>query len=42
MSIDLSAGVHRVECTSPAGKTKAANIAVVEGGSTHYAFALDP
>jgi len=42
MSIDLSAGVHRVECTSPAGRTKAANIAVVEGGSTHYAFALDP
>jgi hypothetical protein len=42
MSVDLGAGVHHVECVSPAGKSKSANIAVVEGGSTHYAFTLEP
>jgi serine/threonine-protein kinase len=41
MSLDLSSGVHRVECVSAAGKSKSANIAVVEGGSTHYAFTLE-
>lgn len=41
MSLDLSSGVHRVECVSAGGKSKSANIAVVEGGSTHYAFALE-
>ncbi|MGH7438814.1 MAG: protein kinase domain-containing protein, partial [Polyangiaceae bacterium] len=42
MSIDLAAGVHRVDCVSSAGRSKSANIAVVEAGSTHYAFALEP
>jgi hypothetical protein len=41
MNMDLSSGVHRVECVSGAGKSKSANIAVVEGGSTHYTFTLD-
>jgi serine/threonine protein kinase len=41
MSLDLSAGVHRVECTSAGGRSKSASIAVVEGGSTNYAFSYE-
>lgn len=41
MNLDLSAGVHRVECAFAGGRTKSANIAVVEGGATHYAFNLE-
>ena len=41
MSLELSSGMHRVDCVSPAGKSKSASIAVVEGGATHYTFTLE-
>jgi hypothetical protein len=41
VSLDLTAGVHRVECVGASGRSRSANIAVVEGGSTHYAFTLE-
>jgi hypothetical protein len=41
MGLDLSAGVHRVDCVAASGKGKSASIAVVEGGATHYAFTIE-
>jgi eukaryotic-like serine/threonine-protein kinase len=40
-SVDLSSGVHHLDCVSPNGKSKSASIAVVEGGATRYSFAFD-
>jgi serine/threonine protein kinase len=40
-SLDLSSGVHHVDCFTATGKSKSASIAVVEGGATRYSFTLD-
>ncbi|MGH7270592.1 MAG: PEGA domain-containing protein, partial [Polyangiaceae bacterium] len=39
--VELSAGVHRIECAVAGGKSKTANVSVAEGGTTHFRFALD-
>jgi serine/threonine-protein kinase len=38
--VELSAGVHRLECAPASGRTKSANVSVAEGGTTHFRFAL--
>jgi hypothetical protein len=40
-SVELSSGMHHLDCVSPNGKSKSASIAVVEGGATRYSFAFD-
>jgi serine/threonine-protein kinase len=40
-SLELTSGVHHLDCVSPNGKSKGASIAVVEGGATRYSFAFD-
>jgi serine/threonine-protein kinase len=39
--LDLSAGEHKLECTSPAGRTRATSITIQEGQTTRYRFMLD-
>jgi serine/threonine-protein kinase len=40
-ALDLPAGSHRIDCVSPAGKTKTASVNVAEGTATHYRVTLD-
>ena len=40
-SLDLPAGLHRLDCVSPAGKTRTASVSIAEGTATHYRFTLD-
>jgi serine/threonine-protein kinase len=40
-TVDLPAGVHRVDCVPPSGKPRAASVAVAEGSATKYNFTLD-
>lgn len=40
-TFELAAGSHRLDCVTPAGKTRTTNITVAEGTATHYRFALD-
>jgi serine/threonine protein kinase len=40
-AFELPAGGHRIDCVSPTGKTRTANVNVAEGTATHYRFALD-
>lgn len=39
--LDLPVGNHHLECRSPNGKTKSANIGVQDGATARYKFALD-
>jgi hypothetical protein len=39
-SLELSVGVHRVECAPPAGSAQAVKIVISEGTESHYQFAL--
>ena len=38
---ELPAGAHRVDCTSPAGKTLTTNVSIAEGTASQYHFALE-
>jgi serine/threonine-protein kinase len=40
-SIEVPAGAHRIDCVPPSGKTRTANIGVVDGVLTRHKFALD-
>jgi serine/threonine-protein kinase len=40
-SLEVTAGVHRVDCVPAGGKPKSTSVAVVEGAATRYNFALD-
>jgi serine/threonine protein kinase len=40
-SFELSPGNHRLDCVSPAGKTKSATASISEGAEAHYQFTLD-
>jgi serine/threonine-protein kinase len=39
--LDLPAGMHRLDCVSPAGRTRTASVSIAEGTATHYRFTLD-
>ena len=39
--MEVTAGVHRLECAAASGRTKSANVNVSEGSTTHYRFALE-
>jgi serine/threonine-protein kinase len=39
--LDLSAGEHRLECTTPAGKTRSTSITIQDGQTTRYRFMLE-
>jgi eukaryotic-like serine/threonine-protein kinase len=40
-SFDLSPGTHKLDCVSPAGKSKSATVPVTEGAEAHYQFVLE-
>jgi serine/threonine-protein kinase len=40
-AFEVSAGTHRVECVTAAGKARTASVSVSEGAATHYKFSLD-
>jgi len=40
-SLDLAAGMHRLDCVSPTGKTRTASVSIAEGTATHYRFTLE-
>jgi hypothetical protein len=39
-SLELSVGIHRVECAPPAGVAQAVKVVISEGTESHYQFAL--
>ncbi len=38
---EIGAGPHRIDCSAPNGRSKTANVTVMEGATARYAFALD-
>jgi serine/threonine protein kinase len=40
-SFDLSPGTHKLDCVSPAGKSRSAAVPVTEGAEAHYQFVLE-
>jgi hypothetical protein len=41
-SLELSVGIHRVECAPQNGPTQSVKVLVSEGTESHYQFALAP
>jgi serine/threonine-protein kinase len=39
-SLELTVGLHRVECTSPSGSGQSVKLVISEGTESHYQFAL--
>ena len=39
--LDVPAGMHRLDCVSPTGKTRTASVSIAEGTATHYRFTLE-